>query len=370
MDPIAPTPGDPPVAPAARRRRAPVALLHVALALAALGVTGTAFRAVLPWPDDAGLASKLAFWEAHRDDYDVLFLGSSRVAHGYDPALIDARLAAAGFPLKSFNLGVDAMTAFETDHLLRHVLAQHSERLRYVVIEAEDWVPPRSNNPRFDTERSVFWHDARQTWSALSAMVDVRVEAHYKIREALEHLRLFGKRELNIGRGVRHLGEVLAPAPPTFDADALRRSAGFEPYDPQDDEDLAKVHANFVARDAAQFPGKVAALAALRDDDQGALAAYDLDALLRQAALVEDAGCVPVYAMGPTIKPKPYLRPLAKAGLVPVLFDFSRPDVYPELYDVGERFDDDHLDARGAERFSGVFADAFAAWLRERDASR
>lgn len=353
-----------------RPRRTLGSAALVGLVLLALAVSSAAFRAwVLPWPHDGALADKLAYYEAHRDAYDVLFIGSSRVAHGYMPEIIDPILSEAGFPLRSFNLGIDAMTSFEADFLLRRVLARPSPRLRYVVIELETWTPPRSNNPRFDTERSVFWHDTRQTAQALRSLRSAPMDVKYKVKESLEHLRLYGKRALNIGRGVRRIADITHPPAAEVTLDDLHRRAGFQPYDPSTDEEHARVHRRFLERDAAEFPAKVLALAAVGDSD-AALDGFNLDALVRQRELVEAAGPVPVYAMGPTIKPKPYLRPLARSGVVPVLFDFSRPDEYPELYAVDERFDDDHLTLAGAERFSRVFAERFVRYLAMDAAAR
>ena len=89
----------------------------------------------------------------------------------------------------------------------------------------------------------------------------------------------------------------------------------------------------------------------------------DRKPLQEQRRVIEEAGYVPVYAMGPAIKPKPYLRALVRHEVVPVIFDFHRPDVHPELFDPQYRFDDDHLNVAGARLYSEVFAEAFADWL-------
>ncbi|MGQ0552910.1 MAG: hypothetical protein ACT4PU_06790 [Planctomycetota bacterium] len=346
---------------------------YSALTLLSLALATWLLRALLPWPADGGLADKLAHFTAHRDDFEVLFLGSSRVARGYVPEVIDARLAAAGQPLRSFNLGVDAMESYETDYLLRHVLAQRPAALKYVVMELENWVPPRSVNPRFHTERSVHWHDARQTWAVLARTGRAPVAWQHKLTEGLAHARLFGRRALNLGRGVQQLGVGLSSgtaAEAKDESTAPSREeiaawAGFEPADPAAGGSWTRVHEHWLREEAADFPRLVEALRNQPDSD-AALANFDLEALQRQRRLIEEAGCVPIYAMGPAIRPKPYVQPLAQLGLLPVIFDFSRPELYPELYDPGERFDADHLAPAGARRFSEIFAREFGAWLATR----
>ena len=80
-----------------------------ALSLLAFGASGEVFRRLLPWPDEAGLATKLDDYLTRAEQYDVLFLGSSRVARGIVPAVVDEVLAGSGHALRSYNLGVDAI---------------------------------------------------------------------------------------------------------------------------------------------------------------------------------------------------------------------------------------------------------------------
>ena len=45
---------------------------------------------------------------------------------------------------------------------------------------------------------------------------------------------------------------------------------------------------------------------------------------------------------------------------IPVLFDFNRPERYPELFSIDRRFDPKHLNRTGSREFSELLAEAFA----------
>lgn len=52
---------------------------------------------------------RLRWFQDHKDSYDIVFIGSSRVYHGLSPKLFDQIAAQAGHHWRTFNLGVDRM---------------------------------------------------------------------------------------------------------------------------------------------------------------------------------------------------------------------------------------------------------------------
>lgn len=127
----------------ARRRRAwPVAVLVGLLAFALVSATIGALTdsGTRTWRISV-LAQKLEHLRHHGADYDTLFLGSSRVHYGLDPALFDAEMARQGCPARSFNMGVQALTLAE-EHRLVEELARIG-RWERVVLERNP-VPLRS----------------------------------------------------------------------------------------------------------------------------------------------------------------------------------------------------------------------------------
>src|SRR6185369_9557893 len=135
---------------------------------AALVGSGALLSEIQPLVPEA--REKYAWLAGHADDYDTLFLGSSRVYRGIIPAVFDKLTAAAGVPTHSFNLGIDGMKPPEDAYVLERVLALRPKRLRWVFIETGD---VRQNVIRggVGDVRSVHWHDTRRTILVLKALL-------------------------------------------------------------------------------------------------------------------------------------------------------------------------------------------------------
>ena len=71
--------------------------VHLLAALAAFGLTAGLLGRLAPYPPMGDLDDKLRFFEAHRDEYDVLFFGSSRVFRGVVPGCSTERWTASVF---------------------------------------------------------------------------------------------------------------------------------------------------------------------------------------------------------------------------------------------------------------------------------
>ena len=139
------------------------------LALACFAVTAIFLGRVAPYPRMGDLDDKLRFFEAHRDEYDVLFFGSSRVFRGVVPTVFDGEMTRLGVPVRSFNFAVDGMGCHETAALVRRVLGQRPGRLRWVVVELDGWSAELPPENRFKA-RPVFWHDGEETLSVLRTL--------------------------------------------------------------------------------------------------------------------------------------------------------------------------------------------------------
>lgn len=70
----------------------------------------------------------------HRDSYDVVFIGSSRIYHGISPKLFSE---VAGHSWRGFNLGVDRMRTPACLEVARRVIALHPAKLKYLFFELQ-----------------------------------------------------------------------------------------------------------------------------------------------------------------------------------------------------------------------------------------
>lgn len=357
------TPPPPSAAPPrAEPRRAPVWRL-VLVFLLALGAVSFALSRAAPLPPGGGLAAKLAAYAEQAADTDLVILGTSRVARGVIPEVLDAELAARGHPLRSYNLSVLGMGALELDHVLDRVLELGAGRLRAVLIEVDSWRPARADAAPGLRARDVYWHDLRRTSTALESLWDLRQVPGGRaalVSLASQELERFAIHQLSLGRLAWWIGQTLAPhtpegleAPTPEQARALR---GHHPYDAPQAEHFVRQQENAARRGVpSRYDTLLAATRAPGERDRDA-SHYHRPALRRQIARVRAAGVVPLYLLPPSVKTRAWIRTLAEEGELPALLDFHDPARYPGLFELARRYDVDHLNQEGAELFSRVLA--------------
>ena len=87
--------------------------------------------------DVGRIARKLHWCEAHKDNFDIVFVGSSRVFHGLSPRSFDQTASASGQRWRSFNLGMDSMGRAQSMAIIRELVATGPRHLKYVFFELE-----------------------------------------------------------------------------------------------------------------------------------------------------------------------------------------------------------------------------------------
>lgn len=340
----------------------------VLCAVASFALTAAFLGRAAPYPEMGTVDDKLRYFEAQRDDYDVLVFGSSRVYRGVVPAELDAEMARRGVPVRSFNFGADGMDPHETAALVRRVLELRPRRVRWVVVELDGWsaeLPPENRFKR----RAVFWHDREETLSALRTLARTQTSTRRRLDLAAVHLLHWAAQTTAAGRG----RGLVSAARARFGAEReaareaeaeLARGGGFEPFSPAFYE-TPSPHP-FRRRFLEGLPDYrrvVARLPAANRAPSG-LDGYNIEAVARQVAAIRRAGARPVHLITPTARPTPELYRLAEAGHVPHLVAFNDPMAYPALFAEERRFDSEHLTTEGALHFSRLLAARLAGLAR------
>src|SRR5262245_33125698 len=137
---------------------------NVALCLLAAVLASVALRRVLP--GGSGLERdeiKLDHFRTHKDEYTLLFFGSSRTHRGFVPSLFDARTKERGLETHSFNFGMPGASAVDAQHMLARVAQTAPGHVDYVFVD------PERLNVAVDTRNSrarsvIDWHEPRITW--------------------------------------------------------------------------------------------------------------------------------------------------------------------------------------------------------------
>ena len=340
-------------------------LLFVLLFATSLLAVGRLTSAVVPWPEEYGLQAKFEYLAAHKDEFDAVFIGSSRMFRGVDPTVFDAELAERGIAVRSFNLAVGGMDAFEQDYVLHRVLALESERLRWIFIEGGRWDPRFGYSFNVFSTRSVFWHAPRQTAHALASVARLDAPLAEKLALARDHTRLMARKASAYGEGRRILARMKGPIPDPRDRELgpeqLTARQGYVSREEQ------------TGRDYGEFYGKLFEDSTVYDERMREIVAAEgtpidlrrtnLRALEGQLRATAARGVELIYVVLPGYDPaieRPYLH---QAGHIPTLFHYNRPDEYPELTRLENRYDVRHLNRRGAAILSRILANDFAEHL-------
>jgi hypothetical protein len=318
------------------------------LGLAGFCATAFVLRSLLPLPDVAGVTSKILFLAAHRDEYDTIFLGSSRVYHGINPAMFDAAMAAGGNPAHSYNLGIDGMLPPETFYVIDQLLVAKPRGLRRIFIELEDLqisIAPE----HVRTRRALYWHDWKRSAMVARKILEMNVAEKWKQkgrrllrnRTALfADLFLFGQNLASAGRGFDLLG--LTPSEDDLsESDYEPRGDGYAPAGVFMKPDQAARYEAWLDRDLAE--------ARPREVD-----AYAETAFRHYAHVFRSLGVTPIFFVTPgsgTFLPSKFRDAPAET-----VMSFNDAQRYPSLYEARMRLDEGHLNSTGADEFSRLLA--------------
>jgi hypothetical protein len=325
-----------------------------ALLLVGFAATTAALHALVPWPDEYGLRAKLEWFEERRDDFDVVFVGSSRVFRGVDPRAVDEELARAGYAWRSANLGVGGMSAYEIDYVLRLVVDRAGPRLKWLVVEGRDWDPDSYFLGNTYSPRSVGWHDLEGTRRALRATWTSAKPTSSKWRSTWTHLELAGMKLLNVGEGRRIVQNLVGtsadPLHRSLAREELERARGFQALD-----DLAGDEARAWRTAMIEHPEKLRErIQNVRGWNKNGLDVrlYDVASTHAQRDAVRARGARLAVLLPPSSEGTPAMKRLAEYGEIEHLLDYNDPDRWPRFFELDARFDWQHLNAVAADEFS------------------
>ncbi len=318
---------------------------------------------LLPPPRLPVLSEKHAYFHAHADQYEAVFIGSSRVFRGFAPLIFDAALQEHGHSLRTFNFAMEAVWPPESFYRVHEFLRLRS-RVRWVFIELLP-VNPRLTPDNARTLRSIYWHDWRHTllaWRAIAG--DGAFTPGEKRRWIALHAELFLRRLARISSASAPLEPVLRPEVlKTLQEERSLNSRWIDTggFVPEPNELMP-------ADTATAFREQVAAY--VRNLTPRSLPEYLRAELRDLVAAVRARGAVPVFVVTPSTSRAENFADLRDQGIDADLISFKGPARFPALYDPALHFDGPHLNEQGAHEFSRLFADEFAALLERNSSDR
>ena len=348
------------------------ALTNSAIAVIAFLTTCIGLHAVLPFPEiDGGVSQKFRFFAAHKDEFDTLFIGSSRIYFQISPAIFDRVTRESGLPTHSFNFGIGGMYLPETSYLLEQILNLKPRNLRWVFIEYDElqtkWSPENQTS-----RRALYWADWKRVSLLLRKLTDAGTAPLWlpdpaNLREILLpqndekstgslltfYAGQFEKNYTNVARAADVLDYFLG-------RDTRERRARY----------LGAASDGYVTRPNRMSPGQAAAYerglaVAMAQIGTRPLSPYTVEAYRQCAEEVRNIGAAPIFLITPNTT---QISVATESTALPgVVMAFNNPQTYPSLYRSSVRRDGQHLTKLGAEEFTRVVAGNFVELARAGD---
>jgi hypothetical protein len=321
--------------------------LCLTIALASMLAASVLLHALFPPTIPQGVATKLDYFTRHKDEFDTLFLGTSRIYYAVSPQVFDATTSDNGVSTRTFNFGIDALHPPENFYVLDQILKTRPQRLKWVFLELGDIQTTLYQT--LGTERSVYWHDWPRTKLTLHKAFDPHGNSPWFLkaarlwldrREFAGHLSLFARRFANVGRADAFWG--------------LKTDSGTE-----SDSELGPRHDGYrlagvamSAQNTARYQRKLANQVA--EARPTWIDPYADQAYREYAQKIREIGAIPVFVVPPVISQSPirFQNPPPQARLLA----FNDSKTYPMLFDPKVRVDDAHLTREGAEEFTRLLA--------------
>jgi hypothetical protein len=306
------------------------------------------------------IGPKYDYYKVHKDEYDTLFFGSSRIYSHVIPEVFDQTAQSQGLSLNSYNFGIPAMRAIDSTVLLEEVLANPPKNLKWVFFESildKGYEPI----PNARTQRAIYWHNWKNTKFAAQYILQSNESLPSKALLLTSHFLPFLYQQLNIGRV---FNQVL---PSEFSAEEQQVAAEFtatEGYYGLSDEADPKRQA--FLQDQAGYLGQVETLKSAMADPNAdlTLSANKKMLLSRVIQIVEATGATPIFVEPPSLHPEKDFQAAQDQSTIKTLLSYKDPVKFPQLYATAQRHDADHLNDAGSREFTRLLAEDFSQIVR------
>lgn len=311
------------------------------------------------------IGPKYDYYQTHKDDYDALFFGSSRVYSHVAPDVFDATAKANGVALSSYNFGIPAMRAIDSAVLLQQVLANPPKNLKWVFFEStlDKGYEPFANAR---TRRSLYWHTWKNTAFAARYILTSDESWPSKVVLVSSHLLPFLYQQLNVGRMFNQvLPSDFLPEEQQAIAD-FTQAKGY--YGLSDQADPTR---QAFLQNQPDYQAKVTALTVSESataPQAPYLSANKQNLIDQVSEAIRAAGAEPIFIESPTLNPANDFRSAQQLGLIQHLLSYKNPSQFPQFYSLNNRYDVEHLNQPGSKIFTQQLAKDFSQKVAREDA--
>ncbi len=308
---------------------------------------------------------KLAEFESRRDEWNVLFVGTSSTYRSVNPTVVNASAARRGQHVDSYNFGMPAHSLPEMQVVLREIMEMKPTALKMVVLEPG----PRllTNGDNWKSVRAVRFHSPENLLPGLKHSWRISETWKWGLNETRKRIGSTGYNLTNTG--------MLASR-------FIRNDRQGENWEAIEDGYLSSEndpsHGRIAVHEAFMTYRDLYAEALLKGKRHGG---GDPDSKLPHGVgdTLNDivSFCAKneiklVLMIRPTLKEPRYATQIVDwmktSGTSQRVLNFSPLDSAPEIYDLDLWYDQNHLNEQGAAIFSERLGNEIAAILSEADA--
>jgi len=312
-------------------------IVCVLIALLAFVATSALIHALLPPMIPKGVAAKLKFFAEHKDEFDTVVVGTSRLYYSVSPEIFDKVTRENRLPTRTFNFGIDGMHPPENFYLIEQILKTNPRNLKWVFVEADNIQTRWTERTALTMKKALNPRGNARWFIKITRLWLAR-------RDFISNLTLFGKQFTNVGRGMdffpSHERERFIEA----DSELGPNHDGYRLAGDAMSAERAAIFRQKLAQEVSEARPKFL--------DPATDQAYRT-----AAAQIRQAGAAPVFVVAPILSQT--TARFREAPPAPLL-SFNDSRKYPEFYDTKVRIDDAHLTREGAEQFTRLLAQEFA----------
>jgi len=122
-------------------------------------------KAAIPyWWGNPYYAEKIEYLKKEKSNYNLIFLGSSRIYRQIDPEIFD-RVVSKDHNILSFNLASPSTFVPESYYLLENFLRHNNLNIEYILIELQLVIPVADRN--LHNSRSFYWMNIKEYFFTL-----------------------------------------------------------------------------------------------------------------------------------------------------------------------------------------------------------
>ncbi len=314
---------------------------------------------------------KVRYYKDHHENYNTLFVGSSQTCNHIDPEVFDS---VAGYPVKSFNLGIHSFRAQHIFYLTEHILSLDPPGLEYLVVEFSP-VKKHLFLGSLKKPAPAYWFNANAFGFTFRYLWASQMPVHKKLYFSTVYILNYLKRSaynLNPWKQAGQLPVTLS------DFDHWVNESGHQPLDYDRFISALAADTAGLGRHSGQFAAVARRHEKLLNDPRSIQELKEkISRLLQQDAPPEKADAIYLAQVRA-------LQELADAKNVKLIFlmqnldedlaavirtyrqldhplkiDLIDPAKYPEWYDLDYSFDGNHMNSKGARLYSAALARSF-----------